>query len=51
MCLGEIRTLTVPAELGYGSTGVQGLIPGGATLHFTVKLMKVKEPKNTKAEL
>ena len=51
MCLGETRTLTVPPDMGYGAAGVHGVIPGGATLHFTVKLMKVKEKQNVKGEL
>merc|ERR1711976_17069 len=41
MCKGEIRTLTVPPHLGYGERGVGGVIPGGATLHFTVELVKI----------
>ena len=45
MCIGETRTLTVPPELGYGASGVGGVIPGGATLHFTVELMNVKKDK------
>ena len=51
MCLGEIRTLTVPPELGYGARGVPGTIPADATLHFTVKLMNVQETPNSNAEL
>lgn len=37
---GGIRRLLIPAELGYGDRGTQG-IPGGATLIFEVKLLKV----------
>ncbi len=43
MCLGETRTLTVPPNLGYGDHGVGGVIPGGATLHFTVELMELEK--------
>ena len=41
MCEGEIRTLTVPPRFAYGDEGVPPKIPGGATLHFTVELVKV----------
>ena len=43
MCRGETRTLTVPSHLGYGDRGAPGKIPGGATLHFTVDLVKIKK--------
>ena len=45
MCKGETRTLTVPPHLGYGDHGVGGVIPGGATLHFTVELKEIKKGK------
>lgn len=45
MCLGETRTLTVPSHLGYGDQGYPGIIPGGATLHFTVELVELEEGK------
>jgi FKBP-type peptidyl-prolyl cis-trans isomerase len=41
MCKGEVRELTIPAELGYGERGAGGLIPGGATLWFKVELLGV----------
>ena len=31
---GEARKLIIPADLGYGSKGAGGKIPGGATLYF-----------------
>ena len=43
MCKGETRTLLVPASMGYGERGVPGTIPGGATLHFTVELLKIQD--------
>ena len=38
---GEIE-LVIPSRLGYGASGQPPTIPGGATLHFTVELQKVK---------
>ena len=45
MCKGETRTLTVPPHLAYGDNGVSGVIPGKATLHFTVELMDIRKGK------
>lgn len=42
MKVGEKRTLTIPASLGYGESGVPGVIPGGATLVFDVELVSIK---------
>lgn len=38
---GEIELL-IPSRLGYGAAGSPPTIPGGATLHFTVELQKVR---------
>eukprot|EP00483_Globobulimina_turgida_P003854 UN03862 len=48
MCIGEKRTLTIPSDLGYGSRGAGGKIPGGATLVFETELLDIK---NRKVEL
>lgn len=40
MCIGERRTLTIPARLGYGRSG-SGPIPGDATLVFETELMGI----------
>lgn len=42
MKVGEQRRLTIPPELGYGSRGAGGVIPGGATLIFDVELVGIE---------
>jgi FKBP-type peptidyl-prolyl cis-trans isomerase len=37
---GELE-LEIPSDLGYGPRGMPPTIPGGATLHFKVELIKV----------
>jgi hypothetical protein len=39
MEIGEQAILVIDPELGYGSRGAGGVIPGGATLYFSVELM------------
>lgn len=42
MKIGEKRTLTIPADMGYGSQGAGGIIPPNATLIFDVELLDIK---------
>ena len=43
ICVGEKRTLIIPASLGYGDQGAGGDIPGGATLKFTVECLAINQ--------
>ncbi len=42
MKVGEKRTLTIPADKGYGATGAGGIIPPNATLIFDTELLSIQ---------
>ena len=42
MSVGQICTLTIPPEMGYGARGAGGVIPPNATLIFDVELLSVE---------
>ena len=44
MKVGEMRRLTIPANLGYGAAGASGIIPPHATLVFDIELLSVTVP-------
>ncbi|NNM06661.1 MAG: FKBP-type peptidyl-prolyl cis-trans isomerase [Gemmatimonadetes bacterium] len=43
MKAGGRRILVIPPDLGYGSRGITGVVPGNATLVFEIQLLGVGE--------
>ena len=41
MCIGGVRKLTIPSQLGYGARGAGGVIPPNATLVFEIELLDI----------
>mmetsp|Transcript_125 Transcript_125/g.131 ORF Transcript_125/g.131 Transcript_125/m.131 type:complete len:139 (-) Transcript_125:47-463(-) len=41
MKVGTRRRLVIPSNLAYGPSGINGVIPGGATLYFDVELLGI----------
>ncbi len=42
MKVGELRKLTIPADMAYGEDGFHDLIPPNSTLVFEVELLEVR---------
>ena len=43
MCIGDMRKLIIPIELGYGDQGAGDSVPGGMTLYFHIELINIEE--------
>lgn len=50
MTEGEKRTIEIPSYLGYGPRGAAGIIPPGASLRYTVELVRVNGPVHRTAD-
>jgi FKBP-type peptidyl-prolyl cis-trans isomerase len=50
MVEGEKRAIEIPPYLGYGPRGAAGVIPPGASLRYTVELVRVVGPANRVAD-
>ncbi len=51
MTEGETRLIEIPPYLGYGRRGAAGIIPPGASLRYTVELIRVKSSTARRAEV
>ncbi|KAF8207573.1 hypothetical protein K438DRAFT_1444957, partial [Mycena galopus ATCC 62051] len=51
MCLNEKRTLTIPADMAYGSRGFGSVIPANSALVFTVELVGLESKVSAHEEL
>ncbi|KLO18333.1 hypothetical protein SCHPADRAFT_819937 [Schizopora paradoxa] len=51
MCKNEKRTITIPADMAYGSRGFSDLIPPHSSLVFDVEMLNIKKGKPLHNEL
>jgi len=51
MSIGEVGTLTIREDYGYGANGAPPSIPGGATLVFEVELLDAKNMTNEEMDV
>jgi hypothetical protein len=43
LCVGAKASLIIPPEFGYGKRGVEGNVPGDATLYYDIEVVSINE--------
>jgi FKBP-type peptidyl-prolyl cis-trans isomerase 2 len=44
LCVSAKASLIIPPEFGYGERGIEGNVPGGATLYYNIEVVSINEP-------